>query len=66
MNYSKLGLKNCYKQRGHLITTHKACYCHDILCVMYTHLYVLTSKSLQNPKILDNIKFHVMAYTFMF
>ena len=68
INHSKLGLKNCYKQRGNLITTPKAFYCYDILCVVYTHLYmyVLTSKSLQNPKILDNIKFYVMEYTFMF
>ena len=29
---------------------------------MYTHLYVLAYKSLQNPKILDNIKFYVMTY----
>ena len=66
LNHSKLGLKNCYKQRGNLITTPKAFYCYDILCVVYTHLYVLTSKSLQNPNILENIKFYVMAYTFMF
>ena len=65
INHSKLGL-NCYKHRGNLITTPKAFYCYDILCVVYTHLYVLTSKSLQNPKILDNIKFYVVAYAFMF
>ena len=61
INHSTLGLKNCHKQRGDLITTPKAGYCYDNVCVVYTHLYVLTYKSLLNPKILDNIKCYVMA-----
>ena len=69
INYSKLGLKNCYKQRDNLITTPKAFIVglfKDIICVAFTHLCIFTSTFLQNLIILDIIKIYFMAYTFIF